>query len=282
MRTHHVSALVVEDISYYRATVVFPDLAQGTAAPPFGLVGPQNRYQTGKPVHVYSLDRIFQPVYPGVDAEISPAPSQGKTAGLAKGVVLRLGSTQVAGEGVGFGVPIVHYGDGWVYSRTVNDVELSTPSGTVWQRTYQLDEIGGDAAHGYQFVPIPSRGAIQVSYTVDPSGVSIAVKPLWLTAGYSEVGVLNEQSAAFNDFAADSQPTLVDADFGNWVPVTGDWARLRSGSLGVEFSVPSLPGATLHGGRELTPPDFDWAGLDYIFPAPFIGATYHINVKEAK
>ena len=282
MRTHHVSALVVEDISYYRATVVFPDLAQGTAAPPFGLLGPQNRYQTGKTVHVYSLDRIFQPVYPGLDAEISPAPAQGKTAVLAKGVLLRLGSTQVAGEGMGFGVPIVHYSDGWVYSRTVTDVELATPTGTVWQRTYQLDEIGGDAAHDYQFVPIPSRGAIQVSYTVDPSGVLIAVKPLWLTAGYSEVGILNEQSAAFSDFAADHQTTLLDTDFGNWVPVTGDWARLRSGSLGVEFSVPSRPGATLHGGRELTPPDFDWAGLDYIFPGSFTGASYHINVKEAQ
>ncbi len=282
MRMQHITTLVVEDISYYHATAVFPDLARGAAAPPFGLLGQQNRYQTGKPVHVYSLDRIYQPVYPGLDAEISPAPAQGKTAGLAKGVVLRLGATQVAGEGMGFGVPIVHYGDGWVYSRTVTDVEVTTPSGTVWQRTYQLDEIGGDATHGYRFVPIPSRGAIEVWYAVDRSGVSIEVKPLWLADGYSEVGVLNEESAAFNDFAADHQPTLVDADFSNWVPVTGDWARLRAGSLGVEFSVPALAGATLHGGRELTPPDFDWAGLDFIFTASFTGATYHVNVKEAQ
>jgi hypothetical protein len=105
---------------------------------------------------------------------------------------------------------------------------------------------------------------------------------LWLAPGYSEVGVLNEQSAEFNDFAADHQPTLVDQQFGNWVPVTGSWARLRSGSLGVEWSVPSLSAGSLHGGRELVAPDFNWAGLDYIFPGQFTGAGYHINVKEAQ
>jgi hypothetical protein len=117
---------------------------------------------------------------------------------------------------------------------------------------------------------------------VDSSGISIAVKPLWIAPGYSEVGVLNEQSSAFNDLAADHQPALVDGAFAKWVPVNGSWARLRSASLGVEWSVPSVPGADLYGGRELVAPDFNWAGLDYIFPGSFSGTSYHINVKEAK
>ena len=62
----------------------------------------------------------------------------------------------------------------------------------------------------------------------------------------------------------------------------GEWARLRSGSLGVEWSLPSIPGAQLYGGREVNAPSFDWAGLDYIFSGPFTGAQYHINVQEAK
>jgi hypothetical protein len=95
------------------------------------------------------------------------------------------------------------------------------------------------------------------------------------------VGILNEQSAAFNDFAADKSPTLIDQKFGGWVPVLGSWARLQSATLGVQWSAPAIPGAQLHGGRELVQPDFDWAGLDYIFPAPFTGANYHINVAEA-
>jgi hypothetical protein len=286
MHSHRVSTLVVEDISYYHATIVFPNLAHGSVAPPFASFGPQGDYQVsgGKAVHVYSLGiaRNFQPVYPGVGAGISPMPAQGKTTPLAKGADLRVGREQVTGEGMGFGVPIVHYADGWVYSRTAIDADLSTPTAAVWQRTFELDAIGGDSAHHYQFVPIASRGEIQVTYMVDTSGISIAVKPLWIAPGYSEVGVLNEQSSAFNDLAADHQPALVDGAFAKWVPVNGSWARLRSASLGVEWSVPSVPGADLYGGRELVAPDFNWAGLDYIFPGSFSGTSYHINVKEAK
>ncbi len=117
---------------------------------------------------------------------------------------------------------------------------------------------------------------------VDSTGVSVTVKPLWLAQGYSEVGILNEQSAAFDDFAADHQATLTGPGFGRWAAVTGGWARLRSGALGVEWSVPALPGAALYAGRELVAPDFDWAGLDYVFPASFAGASYHINVQEAR
>ena len=39
----------------------------------------------------------------------------------------------------------------------------------------------------------------------------------------------------------------------------------------------SLPGAELYAGRELYTTSFDWAGLDYMFPASFTGATYRIK-----
>jgi hypothetical protein len=105
---------------------------------------------------------------------------------------------------------------------------------------------------------------------------------LQLAPGHSEIGILNEQSAAFNDFAAEGSPTLRNEAFGSWVPVTGGWARLQSKSLGVQWSLPQIAGASLHGGRELAPPGFDWAGLDYIFPASFTHADYHISVQEAR
>jgi hypothetical protein len=108
------------------------------------------------------------------------------------------------------------------------------------------------------------------------------VRVIRLDPGYSEIGILNEQSAAFNDFAADGSQTLLNGQFGSWEPVTGAWARLQSTGLGVQWSVPSISGAQLHGGRELTPPDFNWAGLDYLFPSSFAGATYFINVQEAR
>jgi hypothetical protein len=285
LRSHGVTAMVVEDISYYRATAVFPDLAAGRAGPPFESLGQQSRYQVdgGKAVYAYRLGAALelQSIFPGVAASTATPPGEGKTASLAKGVTLVVGDRAVAGEGMGFGVPIVHYPDGWVYARTSTTVDSSTPSQAVWTRTFELDEIGGDAAHRYQFVPIASRGQIEVTYTVDAAGLSIQVKPLALAPGFSEVGILNEESAAFDDFAAGGQPTLLGGSFGTWVPVTGSWARLQSKELGVQWSVPPIPGAALYGGRELVSPGFDWAGLDYIFPAAFAGASYHVNVKES-
>jgi hypothetical protein len=285
MRSNGVTELVLENISYYRATAVFPDLAAGTASPPFESLGDQDTYQVpgGKPVFAYRFGAALatQSIYPGVTAVISPVRAAGKTAPLAKGVALRVAGVDIVGEGMGFGAPIVHYPDGWVYSRTATTVDLSTSTTTVWKRTFTLDEIGGDALHRYLFVPTTPRGTIEVTYTVDSSGISIAARALNLVAGYSEVGILNEQSAAFNDFA-ETGHTYMGRDFGSWVPAVGDYARLRSGSLALEWSVPALPNAQLHAGRELLAPDFDWAGLDYIFRAPFTGTSYHINVQGAR
>jgi hypothetical protein len=107
------------------------------------------------------------------------------------------------------------------------------------------------------------------------------VRTIWLAPGATQVGILNEQSAAFDNFA-DPTHTLIGSRFPNWVLVDGAWARLRSQSLGLEWSAPALPGAELHAGRELLGTDFDWAGLDYLFPASFTGTTYHLNLKEAR
>ena len=238
----------------------------------------------GKPVYAYRLGTalLTQSIYPGVNACIEGGFGTGKTALLAKGLVLEIAGNDAAAEGMGFGVPIVHYPDGWVYSRTATTDDLSTPTSTIWRRTYELNEIGGDAAHAYAFVPIASRGVVEVTYAVDTSGITVTVHVVRLTPGYTEVGILNEQSAAFNDFAADKGQTLIGATFGSWVPVDGVWARLQSKRLGVQFSLPSITGAQLHGGRELAPPDFDWAGLDYIFGPSFTDTSYVIKVQEAR
>jgi hypothetical protein len=287
MGAHQVTDLVLEDISYYRATAVFPDLASGHSSPPFGPLGEQGQYQVagGKPVFAYRFgpELLIQSIYPGVSACIDGgATGQGKTAPLAKGVVLELAGGDVSGEGMGFGVPIVRYADGWVYSRTATTTDVSTATATSWTRTFNLDEIGGDAAHNYSFVSIASRGRVEVTYTIDRTGVGVTAHTLWLSPGYMQIGLLNEQSAAFDDFAAEGSPTYLGAAFGRWIAVGGGWARLRSASLRVEWSVPSLRGADLHGGRELIAPDFNWAGLDYMFPASFTGTSYHITVQEAR
>ena len=286
MRVHGVTDLVLEGISYYRASLVFPDLASGQSTPPFAALGQQSSYQVagGKAVYVYRLGAATatQSIFPGVLAVMAPPPTVGKTASLAKGITLTAAGQSAAGEGMGFGVPIVHYPDGWVYSRTATTVDLSTPSNAIWKRTFQLDEIGGDAPHKYEFMPTTSRGLVEVTYTVDSRGITIAVHAVRLDPGYTEVGILNEQSAAFNDFAAEGSETLIDGAFGNWIPVDGGWARLQSKSLGVQFSLPSIPNAQLHAGRELIAPDFDWAGVDYDFGPSFSDTTYVITVQAAR
>jgi hypothetical protein len=263
LRARGVTSLVLEDISYYNSTAVFPELARGQAAPPFVALGSEPAYAVagGKPVYAFLLP-------PAVSMRSTAA---GKTAMLAKGMTLGPAGT---GEGMGFGVPIVQYGGGWIYPRTATTVTLSPTS---WVRTFQLDEAGGDAAHRYRFVPIPSRGSIAVTYTVQPEGIAITVAAVNLAPGYSQVGILNEQSAAFDQLTSDAP-----AGLGRWTPIDGNQAGLHAGSLGVAWSVPALAGATLYAGRELAPPDFDWAGLDYMFPAPFGGATYRISLQEAK
>jgi cellulose synthase/poly-beta-1,6-N-acetylglucosamine synthase-like glycosyltransferase len=285
IRAHGVTEVVVENISYYRATAVFPELAMGNATPPFELLGDQRYYQApgGKPVYAFRLGAALdqQSLFPGVDAAVRPAPQQGKTAPLAKGVTLIVNGRNAAGEGMGFGVPIVHYSDGWVYPRTVSVLDLSSGGQAIWRSTYELDEIGGDAVHDYTFVPIPSRGRIEVTYTVGAGGISVVVRALALNPGYTQVAILNEQSAAFDNVADPSQ-TLFGPRFGIWVPVDGEWARVRSAALGVEWSVPSIAGAQLFAGRELSAPGFDWAGLDYMFTGPFTGTAYRINIQEAR
>ena len=280
MAGHRVTAVVVEGISYYRASVLFPDLATGTPSPPFVPLGDERSYQVagGKPVFAY---RFGADIFPGLSAVVSSGEGQGRSTPLAKGLALRARGVDITGEGMGFGAPIVGYRDGWVYSRTVSSEDMSSPTRVIWKQTFALDEMGGDAAHAYAFVPIASRGTIEVTYGIDAAGVSVFVRVVDLAPGYLQVGILNEQSAAFDDFA-EPGGTFTGPAFERWMTAAGNYARLRSGTIGVEWSVTPLPGSQLHAGRELAPPDFNWAGLDYAFPAPFTGTSYFINVGVAK
>src|SRR5207244_410 len=119
LRSHGVSSVIVENISYYRATAVFPELARGA--------------------------------------------------------------------------PILRDPDGGVLPRTSTTVDLSTTTQSVWRRTFELDEMGGNAVvgGGFDFTPVASRGHIAVTYTVDASGITIEVEALQLAPGYTQVGILN-------------------------------------------------------------------------------------------
>lgn len=284
LRGHGYTSVVLEGISYYRATAIFPDLVAGAPRTGFLPLGAERSYSVagGKAVFAYSVLPVqwSAPLFGDVRVAVAPRPADGKSAPLAKGAYLVAGGRPLAGEGMGLGVPVVRFADGWWYPGTAATTDGSGTAGAVWTRVFQLDTAGGDAAHSYRFVRTASRGRIEVTYQVVPGGLAVGVRVLWLAPGALQTGILNEQSAAFDDFAEPGR-TLVGPAFGRWEPVTGAWARLRSAAGGVEWSLPQLAGAELDGGRELTG-NLDWAGLDYLFGPAFGGTTYTVHIQEAR
>src|SRR5207248_1223427 len=128
---------------YYRATSVVPDLAGGRATPPFLAVGGRSAYTVpgGKPVHVYELARPAFSLGGGVSltTDAGAWPARGKTAPLAKGPVLARDGADLAGDGLGLGVPLARFSDGWWFPGAGSAFEVAS-DGTSWVREYDLDQ----------------------------------------------------------------------------------------------------------------------------------------------
>ena len=287
LRAHGVQGVVAEDIDYYRLGSVFPGLPRGRPEGGFQLLGDQASYTApgGKRAFVYELaGRHAQAqLRDGIAVLATPpaGPPGGKSAPIARGPALSLAGAGLAGEGVGFGVPALHDGEGWHYAGSAETVDLSSGGQIAWRRTYELDLAGGDAAHWYPIHRAPSRGRVAVTYRVIRGSLRVEVMAPRLAPGWDQLIVLNEQSSQFDDLADGSQTRTGDS-FGAWLPVSGSWARLRSGRLGVEWELPAPPpGAGFQAGRELQPPDLDWSGLEYRFGPGFRGFTYDLNVRRS-
>ena len=274
LRGHRIGSLVLENISYYKVNAVFPGLASGRAMAPFVAIGSASDYSVagGKTVSVYRL--VSQPRF------LRSTVGTGKTALLAKGAVLDLNGTALTGEGLGFGVPLLRYPDGDWFAGT--EVVSGSAAGgqTAWRTVYSMDRQG--VANDTSFEQAQSRGSIQVTYDASGGELAVSVRVLNIELGYTEVLLMNEQSSAFDDYADPTQ-TLLGPAVGSWTPVRGDWARFRSGALGIEWSLASLPTATgFHAARELRAPDIDFSGLEYSFGPGFEGADYTVKVGDAK
>jgi hypothetical protein len=281
-----VGAVVTEDIAYYRMTAVYPDLVRGDATAPFNPLGSQPTYTVpgGKRAFAYSLqpERLCAWVTNTAQVDIDPAeqPRSGKTAGLAKGLVLETVNGVLSGEGMGFGVPLVRYPEGDYFSGTASVVDISTRTRPAWVKTFQLDRLGVDSDRS--FVAVPSRGQVAVTYQISGGTIDITVSAAGLQPGYRQVVLLNEQSSRFNDFA-DASQTQVGSAIGSWRPVEGEWGRFRSGSVGLEWSLPRLPAAEgMYAAREIRQPDIDFSGIEYVFGPGFTGAEYQVNVSKAR
>src|SRR5262249_46334107 len=105
LAAHGFDAMVLEDISYYRATSVFPDLVRGEAPPPSTRLGDQGAYEVagGKGVQAYAVGAVCleHALQARITATLPTAPGPGKTSALAKGMTLRTATGSAAGEGMG-------------------------------------------------------------------------------------------------------------------------------------------------------------------------------------
>ena len=285
-------SLVLEDISYYRATAVYPDLVAGRGAAPFVQLGSPGAFDVagGKHVTGWVLPPAGLHAPVGGRGWLSAAPAEaphvGRTAGLAKGPVLGVpgDGLAAAGEGMGFGVPAVHFADGWVFAGDAITADLSTPAGTEWRKTYTLDrlELGYDGAGRFRgFQAVPARGHVEVGYRLQGDRLLVSVKALDLSAA-QEVVILNEASAAFDD-EADASGTYLGSTIGPARLVTGDWARLRSASQGLEWALERPAGATVTAGQELDAAlGLDWSGLELHFGPGFERTDYDITFGRAR
>ena len=287
MRSRGVGGLVLEDIDYYRAHAVLPDLTAGRASAPFVAVGGPSDYVVpgGKTVYVYDMRQQVLLVADGTGLTTEPGawPARTKTAPLAKGPVLVADGRDLAGGGMGFGVPIARFTDGWWFPGPDSALAV-LPTGDGWTRTYELDRREVDDASGAfaGFAAGPSRGQVRVTYRTRPGELRVSVRVARLDAGVQQVVLLNEESSAFDDYA-DRSATRLGRAIGSRTAVAGDWARFRSAALGgLEWEVPAPPGAAgrFFGERESRGGSIDFSGLEWELGADFTTVDYTISISR--
>ena len=290
LRSKRVGPVVLEDVSYYRATSIFPDLASGSVTAPFLRVGAERTYtvQGGKRVFVYGLGRGGADLGSRVSLAATDGdwPARGKSSSLARGAVLQAGASDAAGEGLGFGVPIARFGDGWWFAAPSGGSLQESPDGG-WTKTFDLTlrEVDDPSGRFLRFAPGPSHGRFEVTYRPElPRGFEVVVRLVGPTApGLQQVVVLNEESAGFDDLAT-ARKTLLGSRIGSWTAITHtSWARFRSSASGVEWSLPAPPhGGTWHAARELRPARaIDFSGIEYSFGPGFRSFGYQVNVRRS-
>ncbi|HYZ02768.1 MAG TPA: hypothetical protein VFA92_14825, partial [Candidatus Binatia bacterium] len=238
----------------------------------------------GKTTHVYGVDRTSAPLGGGVTVQLQDyRGGPGKTAPLGKGPVLATGGRDLAGGGLGFGVPVVRYDDGWWYPGGTTGLR-PTPDGSGWQQEYDLSlrEVDGPDGRFQRFEAGPSHGRVLVTYHLHVGQVDVQVRPVELAPGLREAVVLNEESAGFQAYADGSQTEQASA-IGSQRPVTGGWARLRSDADGVEFGIEAPANVQSFSAARERLPDrgIDFSGLEMGFGPGFTGADYTVTVRRS-
>jgi hypothetical protein len=231
-----------------------------------------------------------------------------ETGSLQKGLVLTLDGKELIEEGIGFGVPVVKYGDKTFFSTKAEVSTTKNRSAVTLTKVYILDTVSlkkfgqsryiDDTIYSSirktfqilylrhkkliplfnktmelrdlaniktEFVTVKPRGKVRVTYSFQPSTISIQVDYSGVDLNKcQEMLVLNEQgSSVFQKYVDSNGLTLRASKIGAWEKVAADNASLCGSKGEISFRVRKVAGAEIFRGWEQTKKRFSWAGLSY-------------------
>ena len=116
-----------------------------------------------------------------------------------------------------------------------------------------------------EFVSVRPRGKVCVTYSCQPSAISVQVDYSGVDLNKcEEILVLNEQgSGVFQKYIDSNGLILQSSKIGAWEKVMADNASLFGSKGEISFGVRKVAGAEIFRGWEQTKKRFSWAGLSY-------------------
>ncbi|MCZ6616407.1 MAG: hypothetical protein O7B32_03745 [Thaumarchaeota archaeon] len=244
-------------------------------------------------------------------------PNRMEIADLQKGLVLELESKEIIEEGIGFGAPVVIYGDDVFFSKTARIVNVGPENIT---KIFQMDSISrvdfqGIIFGGFfykkfydifsrhymetnwsqaffrmlmalkrslgfrtRFIAVENRGSVRVKFKFIPSKILVNVDLTGLrTSGCKEILLLNEQGARSFNRYSDSSGTEQN------VSQMGAWEEVKSKSatlegVGVKFTIYQQHGVKLMRGREEVLGRLSWIGFAYSLQPSITEFDYAIQI----
>lgn len=243
---------------------------------------------------------------------------EGLTAGLAKGLRMLNGDTDLSEEGMGFGVPVIVSRHRTYLSYAARETEsgktfmmdaiqtirAKTFAGTLPYRWLELkgrvyksfpfaqnlmlkSSAAANLTPNLGFEPCESMGEIHIDYKTDDNGAYITVNLADISNIYGSprIYVLNEQGGrAFPFFWEQGLDSREQADRKvGWKKVTGSAAGFTNSEKTMAFTLSKLPGADMFSGREVVGDVLSWSGVDYDVTA-LLGSnfTYRVDIKGSK
>ena len=131
------------------------------------------------------------------------------------------------------------------------------------------------------FVRVPSRGKVKVTYTCFPDLLKVRVDFSELHKDHcQEILVLNEQGSTFFTKYFDTDGLiLINRSMGAWQNVKAKRASLSDTRDTMSFTLQNIRSARLFRGWERTKGRFSWAGLGYSLPRSVSSFNYDIQLK---